>query len=151
MLYTEIIDSYLQYASDLLKFIPAMTIKSEIRKLKSSSFNRSTCPISCVLDVIGDKWTLLVIRDLFRNKHRYSQFLESGEGITTNILAERLQRLEQAGFIHKTPYQKNPVRYEYHLTDTGKSLEPVMWSIVEWANKYIPGTYKPKRTKNVTA
>ena len=128
-----------------------MVINTETRQLKANSFKRSDCPVACAMDIIGDKWTLLVVRDLFRGKHRYNQFLESREGITTNILAERLQRLEQSGLIHKTPYQKNPVRYEYHLTDTGKSLEPVMWSIVEWANKYIPGTYKPKRTKIVQA
>jgi DNA-binding HxlR family transcriptional regulator len=124
-----------------------MAQRTEIRKLNASSFKRSCCPIACMLDVIGDKWTLLIIRDLFRNRHRYNQFLESGEGITTNILAERLQRLEHAGLIKKSPYQKKPVRYEYHLTDTGKSLEPVIWSIVDWANRYIPGTYKPKRAK----
>jgi len=124
-----------------------MARKIETRQLQANSFKRSGCPVACTMDIIGDKWTLLIVRDLFKNKHRYNQFLESGEGITTNILADRLQRLVKSGLVCKTPYQKNPVRYEYHLTDTGKSLEPVMWSIVEWANKYIPGTYKPKRTK----
>ncbi len=123
-----------------------MTVKSESRKLKASSFKRSICPIACALDVIGDKWSLLIIRDLFQGKHRYNQFLESREGITTNILAERLQRLENAGLVHKTRYQNHPVRYEYHLTTTGTTLEPVIWSIVDWANQQMPGTYKPVYT-----
>lgn len=128
-----------------------MARETETRQLTSNSFKRSACPLACAMDVIGDKWTLLIIRDLFRGKHRYNQFLESGEGITTNILADRLQRMEKTGLISKTPYQKNPLRYEYHLTDTGKSLEPVMWSIVDWANRYIPGTYRPKRLKAVNS
>ncbi len=126
-----------------------MTIKTETRRLKANSFKRSVCPIACALDLIGDKWTLLIIRDLFKGKHRYNQFHESGEGITTNILAERLQRLEKAGLVCKTPYQTRPVRYEYHLTDTGKTLESVIWSIVDWSNSQIPGTNKPKRPKIV--
>jgi len=122
-----------------------MVAKTETRRLKANSFKRSICPIACTLDLIGDKWTLLIIRDLFKGKRRYNQFYESSEGITTNILAERLQRLEKAGLVFKTPYQKRPVRYEYHLTDTGKTLDTVIWSMVEWANSQIPGTSKPKR------
>jgi DNA-binding HxlR family transcriptional regulator len=128
-----------------------MTIKTETRRLKANSFKRSICPIACTLDLMGDKWTLLIIRDLFKGKHRYNQFHESGEGITTNILAERLQRLEKAGLVFKTPYQTRPVRYEYHLTDTGKTLDTVIWSIIEWANRQIPGTNKPKRSKIVNS
>lgn len=123
-----------------------MVGRNEIRRLKQGSFKRSSCPLACALDLIGDKWTLLIIRDLFRGKHRYNEFLESSEGITTNILAERLQRLERTGLVTRTRYQDRPPRYDYHLTDTGKSLEPVMWSIVDWANNRLPGTYKPERT-----
>lgn len=125
-----------------------MTARPETRKLKENSFKRSNCPIACALDLIGDKWTLLIIRDLFRGKHRYNEYLESGEGITTNILAERLQRLERIGLVTRMPYQEKPLRYEYHLTETGKSLGPVMWAIIDWANRQIPGTYKPKRARH---
>ena len=124
-----------------------MAKKSETTRLKNSSFKRSACPVACALDIIGDKWTLLIIRDLIKGKHRYNEFLESKEAITTNILANRLQRLEEAGLIFKSPYQNNPVRYEYFLTDTGNTLRPVVRSIVEWANSQIPGTQKPQLQK----
>jgi DNA-binding HxlR family transcriptional regulator len=97
---------------------------------------RSACPIASTLDIIGDRWTLLVIRDLLRGYCRYKDFLGAGEKITTNILADRLKRLEMEKIISKTPYQNNPVRYEYALTVKGKDLLPLFEEIVTWANKY---------------
>jgi len=113
--------------------------------LKANSFKRSGCPVACTLDIIGDKWTLLIIRDLIKGKSRYNQFLESREGITTNILASRLKFLEQSGLLKKTPYQDNPVRYNYRLTELGESIRPVIRSIISWANENIPGTHVPKK------
>lgn len=107
------------------------------------SFKRSSCAIACTLDLIGDKWTLLVIRDLFFGKTRYKEFQESAEGIPTNILADRLQNLEKAGLVSRTPYQERPVRYEYHLTETGRSLGPVLKAIANWAGKQMPVTGRP--------
>ena len=118
--------------------------RKEQQKLKSRSFRRSSCPVACALDIIGDKWTLLIIRDLFFGKSRYKEFQESGEGIPTNILADRLQQLENTGLVYRTPYQERPVRYEYHLTETGVSLGPVLKTIVNWANERIPGTNLPQ-------
>ncbi len=120
------------------------TGKREQRKrLKSMSFKRSGCPVACTLDVIGDKWTLLIIRDLFFGKTRYKEFQESAEKIPTNILADRLQHLEKTGLVTRTPYQERPLRYEYHLTETGRSLRPVLKAIVSWAERELPGTSKP--------
>jgi DNA-binding HxlR family transcriptional regulator len=104
------------------------------------SLQRSICPLVCALDIWGDKWTLVVIRDLFFGKKRYNELLDSGEGITTTVLADRLKRLEQGGLIEKRPYQKHPPRYEYHLTAAGKDLFPVIREIVRWSNKHIRGT-----------
>ena len=102
---------------------------------------RSTCPITNTLDLIGDRWTLLIVRDmLLHNKHRYGEFLASDEGIPTNILADRLKRLEENGLIEKIPYQHNPVRYEYYLTDKGQDLEPLVREMVRWGLNHIPGT-----------
>ena len=118
--------------------------KREQRKqLRDNSFKRSACALACTLDLIGDKWSLLIIRDLFYGKTRYKEFHESEEKIPTNILADRLQRLESSGMISKVPYQDNPVRYEYRLTDTGRSLGPVLKAITVWARKELPGTYTP--------
>ena len=103
---------------------------------------RSRCPVSCALEIIGDKWTLLVIRDLFFGKHTFKELQSSPERIPTNILADRLKKLEQSGLVHRELYQPRPKRYAYYLTDKGMDLEPVMRSLVIWSNKHIPETYK---------
>ena len=105
---------------------------------------RSPCPIANTLDILGDKWTLLVVRDLlFLDKHLYGEFMQSGEGIPTNILADRLKRLEETGLVTKEPYQSNPVRHQYRLTRKGAELFPVLREIIRWANKHVPGTSVP--------
>jgi DNA-binding HxlR family transcriptional regulator len=91
---------------------------------------------------MGDRWTLLIVRDLFKGKRRFSEFLESGEGIKTNILTERLKRLEGAGLVDRVAYQNRPPRYEYRLTRTGRSLSPVLKSMYDWGRKHAvrPGS-----------
>ena len=106
---------------------------------------RSRCPITNTLDILGDKWTLIVIRDLFLGKRAYGEFLQSAEGIPTNILAERLKRLEAAGILRKEPYQERPIRYYYCLTEKGQDLLPVLAEMARWANRHIPGTLQPPR------
>ena len=98
------------------------------------------CPITNTLDILGDKWTLLVVRDMFLGKKTYGEFLASPEGIPTNILADRLKRLEQHGIIDKTPYQQSPVRYAYQLTSKGEQLSAVIKAIIKWGLGNIPGT-----------
>ncbi len=104
------------------------------------SGSRSDCPIACSLDLIGDRWTLLIVRDLFVGKHRFSEFLDSGEGIKTNILAERLKRLERAGLVKRSLYHEHPPRYEYHLTESGRELSPVVKAIYAWGRAHPPGS-----------
>ena len=86
---------------------------------------------------------------LFLQKHRYGEFLGSEEGIPTNLLADRLKRLEAHGLVEKKPYQHRPMRYEYWLTPKGLDLEPVIRDIGEWSIKHIPGVDReppwPKR------
>ncbi len=106
---------------------------------------RSTCPVACVLDIIGDKWTLVVVRDLFLNKHRYGDFLTSPEAITTNILADRLKRLEAAGIVKRELYQDNPPRAEYFLTTRGADLAPVLRAMLKWGVQYLPGVSVPNK------
>jgi len=107
---------------------------------------RSPCPIANTLDILGDKWTLLVVRDLlFLGKRLYGEFMQSDEGIPTNILADRLKRLEETGLVTKEPYQSNPIRHQYRLTRKGTELFPVLREIIRWANKHIPGTSVPPR------
>ena len=101
---------------------------------------RSDCPVACSLDLLGDKWTLLVVRDLLLGKTTYSEFQKSPEGVPTNILAERLKRLQAAGIVEKSQYQTRPVRYAYHLTEKGRDLQPVLLAMIDWGNKHVPGT-----------
>jgi DNA-binding HxlR family transcriptional regulator len=101
--------------------------------------------VACALDVVGDRWTLLVIRDLFAGKHRFSEFLTSPEHIPTNILAERLKRLERAGLVASAPYTEHPPRYEYHLTSRGRDLAPVVDAMAIWGLAQFPGTRRPSR------
>jgi len=104
---------------------------------------RSICPIANTLDLIGDRWTLLVVRDLlFFDKHRFGDFAASMEGIPTNILADRLRRLEDAGVVTKVPYSTRPQRFEYHLTPKGADLLPVLLAMAEWAGRHVPGVGK---------
>jgi DNA-binding HxlR family transcriptional regulator len=105
---------------------------------------RSHCPIASTLDLVGDKWTLLVVRDLaFTEKRRFADFLASPEGISTNILADRLARLEAAGLVERRPYQERPPRHEYHLTAKGRDLRAVLVELIRWGNRNLPGTYEP--------
>ena len=107
-------------------------------KLKKECCQRSACPVANTLDVIGDKWTLLVIRDLYMGKTTYREFQTSPETIPTNILADRLNRLLEHGLVSKSPYQDRPVRYAYTLTPKGKALSPVLEEMAKWGKKYIP-------------
>jgi DNA-binding HxlR family transcriptional regulator len=103
-------------------------------------FLRSPCAVACTLDVIGDKWSLLVVRDLFRGLSTYKELQNSPERIPTNILADRLKRLEETGLIAKSAYQQHPVRYAYSLTEKGKSLREVLGAFARWGKANIAGT-----------
>jgi DNA-binding HxlR family transcriptional regulator len=106
----------------------------------SPKARRSQCPVACSLDLIGDRWTLLVIRDLFLGKSRFGDFASSPEGIPSNILAERLKRLEAAGLIEAAAYSQHPPRHEYHLTPRGQELRPVLDALAVWGLEQFPGT-----------
>jgi DNA-binding HxlR family transcriptional regulator len=111
---------------------------------------RSSCPVACALDLLGDRWTLLLIRDLFAGKHRFGEFLASPEHIPTNILADRLKRLEAAGLIAPAAYSEHPPRYEYHLTESGHTLGPVVDALAVWGLAQFPGTRRPGRTRSAS-
>jgi DNA-binding HxlR family transcriptional regulator len=104
------------------------------------AFLRSPCAVACSLDLVGDKWTLLVVRDLLHGRVTYGDLQNSPEGIPTNILADRLKKLETAGLISKSAYQQHPVRYVYELTEKGSGLGEVLTAFVRWGKKHIPGT-----------
>jgi len=99
---------------------------------------RSACPISITLDILGDKWTLLIIRDLmFSGKKTYGEFLQSEEKIATNILADRLLILEKTGIVEKKAFPGNKVKNLYQLTPKGIDLLPTLFEIILWGDKYF--------------
>ena len=102
---------------------------------------RSDCPISFALDLFGDRWTLLVIRDLaFKGKDSFSDFLASDEGIARNVLADRLASLETKGFIEKHAHPDDGRRSVYSLTERGRSLIPVLVEMILWSAQEDPET-----------
>ncbi|MEN8762935.1 MAG: helix-turn-helix domain-containing protein [Thiogranum sp.] len=114
--------------------------------LCSGKKRRSKCPVTFALDRFGDKWSLLVVRDLmFRGKETYGEFLESGEGIATNVLADRLKCLETDGLIEKSGDPENKRRILYRLTDKGLDLAPVLLEMMRWSAKYDADTGTPQQ------
>lgn len=107
---------------------------------KSPGFPRSTCAIANTLDLVGDKWSLLVVRDLLHGRQTFGELLDSPEGIPTNLLSDRLKRLEAAGIVASSAYQERPVRYAYTLTSKGRALGEVLMSMVRWGKSNIAGT-----------
>jgi len=102
---------------------------------------RSRCPISLALDVIGDRWSLLIVRDLmFAGKRYYRELLRSDEGISTNILAERLARLVDVGVLSKTDDPTHKQKAVYSLTPMGIDLLPIVAQLGIWGRKYRPVT-----------
>ena len=104
----------------------------------NKSKKRSNCPVSCSLDIWGDKWSLLIVRDLmFAKECTYGDFLKSAEGIATNILASRLQTLEENKMIEKLDHPDSKAKVLYRLTRKGIDLLPIMIEINLWAEKYF--------------
>ena len=112
---------------------------------KPAGFRRSSCAVANTLDLIGDKWSLLVIRDMLHGKRTYGELLDSPERIPTNILADRLKRLEEAGIIVSSAYQERPVRYAYTLSEKGAALGDILLALVRLGKKHIPGTQTLKQ------
>jgi DNA-binding HxlR family transcriptional regulator len=106
---------------------------------------RSNCPVASALDVVGDKWTLVVLRTIFAGRHRYGELADIPEKIASNILADRLIRLEEYGLVTKRPYQDAPIRHEYRLTPKGADLLPVLQALAGWSARHIPDRWPAPR------
>jgi DNA-binding HxlR family transcriptional regulator len=111
---------------------------------KKNRFRRSSCPISYVLDILGDKWTLLVIRDLaFARKRYFRDFLASSEKIASNILADRLKTLAASGIVSRRPDPANARNIIYELTEKGEDLIPALLELGHWGAKHDAETGAP--------
>lgn len=101
---------------------------------------RSRCSIARTLEVLGDKWTFLVVRDLlWHGKHTFQELQNSEEQIPANLLSQRLKRLMEWGLVRREAYQDRPVRYRYFLTGVGRELEPVLLQIMGWGHAHLGG------------
>jgi DNA-binding HxlR family transcriptional regulator len=112
--------------------------------MKHTQHRRSDCPINFALETFGDPWSLLIIRDIvYFGKRTYREFLESEEGMATNILASRLARLEQQGILVKEHSPLDKRKEEYVLTEKGLDLIPVLVEMADWSAQYDPKTAAP--------
>lgn len=106
--------------------------------MKWRELEEERCSIARTVSVIGDRWTLLVLRDCFLGVRRFEDF-QQRLGIARPMLADRLRKLVEAGVLRKTPYQESPTRYEYRLTPKGLDLHPVVMAIVHWGDVHMAG------------
>ncbi len=107
---------------------------------------RASCPIAFALDIFGDKWTLLILRDLiFKDKVYYEDFIDAVEKISTNILADRLKLLKQEGLIKSAPDKKNGRKIVYSPTSKSLDLIPMILELIDWSAKYDSKTAAPKK------
>ena len=103
----------------------------------ANGYGQEDCPVARALDVIGEKWSLLILRDLFRNGPLRFQQLEAGlPGVAPNTLSARLKSLEAQGVVATRLYEEHPPRYEYYLTDKGKALGPVLKALYKWGEAH---------------
>jgi DNA-binding HxlR family transcriptional regulator len=118
-----------------------MAKKRPARPGKSKpELRRSPCPVSCLLDILGDRWSLLVVRDLMLGRSRFKEFCASPEGIPTNILSERLERLARHGVIEQVAAADGGRRLAYRLTGKGRALRTVMAAMRDWGLEWEKGT-----------
>jgi DNA-binding HxlR family transcriptional regulator len=112
--------------------------------MKKKQQRRSDCPINFALETFGDRWSLLIIRDIvYFGKHSYGEFLDSDEKIASNILANRLAQLEADGILTKHPYPQDKRREIYRLTEKGLALVPILVEMVNWSFVHDPQTKAP--------
>ncbi len=108
------------------------------------TFGSRSCSIARALDAVGDWWTLLVVRDVFRGMHRFDA-LKTSLGIATNVLTLRLKGLTEDGILERHAYQDNPPRFEYALTEKGRDLYPVIIALLQWGDRHLRDGDAPPR------
>jgi DNA-binding HxlR family transcriptional regulator len=102
-----------------------------------NDYKTQTCSIAGALEVVGERWSLLIVRDVFLGLRRFDQ-IQANLGIARNVLQARLQRLIGQGVIERIPYQERPPRYEYRLTEKGIDLWPIVVSLMQWGDRHTP-------------
>ncbi len=107
-----------------------------------NDYDTQVCSIARTLEVVGERWTLLVVRDLFLGLRRFDE-LQANLGIARNVLASRLEKLVEAGVVEKRPYSERPLRHEYRLTGRGRDLWPALHGLMAWGDEHAPAPGGP--------
>lgn len=102
-----------------------------------STYDNQACSVARALEVVGERWTLLILRDVFLGLRRFEDF-QRDLGVARNVLTARLERLVEQGVLERRPYQERPVRHEYFLTEKGLGLWPVVHSLMSWGDEFAP-------------
>jgi len=117
--------------------------------MRRTSFEDMACSVAQCLEVVGEWWTMLVVRDLFLRVRRFDEIQER-LGISRNVLADRLEHLVAHGIVERRPYQENPVRYDYVLTEKGRALWPVLTAMREWGDEWAAPDGPPAELVHTT-
>ena len=120
-----------------VRHLDGETVQGHNRDADGRKSYNHPCTIARTLDILGDRWTLLILRDLMAGLHRYSDILESCGGMSPNVLSDRLKRLEADGLVHREYHRELPPRVEYTLTEKGWGVRPVLLSLIGWGNDYL--------------
>ncbi len=119
---------------------PVVKATRKIAAKRPETTRRSPCPLACSLDIFGDRWSLLIVRDLMLGRSRFRDFAASPEHIPTNILSDRLERLCASRIIEQIPAQDGTKWLAYRLTEKGEALRPLLRALRDWGLEWEPGT-----------
>jgi DNA-binding HxlR family transcriptional regulator len=122
--------------------LPSQTNASEQVGQPETPQAEPPCSIARALEIMGDRWTILILRDVFRGLHRFDEFRRDLD-IAKPVLADRLKRLVDAGVLMRVPYQQRPERFEYRLTPMGVELSPALVALMRWGDKWLSGGQAP--------
>jgi DNA-binding HxlR family transcriptional regulator len=106
------------------------------------AYAEKNCSIAKPLAFLGERWTVMVLRDLFLGRRRFDEF-QASLGVATNVLSQRLATLTEEGIVERRRYSEHPERFEYVLTDKGRDLQPVLLALLAWGDKYTAGAKGP--------
>lgn len=121
------------------------SLSANMKVMLRRTYEEQHCSVAWTLEVIGERWTLLIVRDALLGVTRFGTF-RCRLGIAANVLADRLHRLAQYGIVARSPYQQRPTRYEYQLTPKGEELAVVVLSLKQWGDRHLAGTTGPPHT-----
>lgn len=117
--------------------------------MRWSEIDTIPCPLAQAMSVIGDSWTLLILRDAMRGARKFDEFQQSIRA-SRAIVSERLGHLVEHGVMEKVQYEAHPPRFEYRLTDRGRALQPVMMTMAHWAETHMPKRVRPPKRRHTT-